>query len=104
MLLAASLRGRPGPLATLVETTRKRGALVYAFVGETNCILASHADYVVPIAPHTRTPFDVIAGSGRGSLLAFDEAVMIYLDAVLIALGDVLGIDPQTLADRAGDD
>jgi len=104
VLLAASLRGRRGPLTTLVEATRKRGALVYTLVGEANCILASHADYVVSIAPQTRTPFEVIAGGGRGSLLAFDEAIMVYLDAVLIALTDVLGIDSKTLGQEAGED
>lgn len=93
LVLAASLKGQRGPLSTLAESARQKGARVYAFVGETSSILASHADHVVAITPQTRTPFESIAGAGRASLLAFDEALMIYLDTVLLAVQEVLGID-----------
>ncbi len=104
VVLVASLRGGRGALVGLAEAARKRGALVYAFVGETSCVLASHADYVVAIAPQTRTPFETIAGAGRVSLVAFDEALMIYLDVVISALQDVLDIDTEDLAEAAGED
>ncbi|HUW56447.1 MAG TPA: SIS domain-containing protein [Planctomycetota bacterium] len=104
VVLAASLKGERGPLPALAEVARKRGALVYAFVGEASCILASHADYVVTIAPQTRTPFETIAGAGRISTLAFDEALMIYLDVVVTALQDVLGLDAGDVAEAAGED
>ena len=95
VVLAASLHGGRGALVGLAEAARKRGALVYAFVGETSCVLASHADYVVAIAPQKRTPFETIAGAGRVRLVAFDEALMIYLDAVVTALQQVLNIDAE---------
>lgn len=104
LLLVASLGGGRGPLVTLAETARKEGALVYTFVGETSCILATHADHVIPIAPETRTPFESIAGAGRVSVLAFDEALMLYLDTVLIALHEVLGLDPRTVGIGKGDE
>ena len=100
LLIVASMHGGRGSLTTLAESARKDGSLVYAFVGETSCILASHADWAVAIAPQTRTPFESIAGVGRASSLAFDEAMMIYLDAVLIGLQQVLGIDPIVLDER----
>jgi 6-phospho-3-hexuloisomerase len=104
LLLAASLVGRRGALTALAESARKQGARVYAFVGEVSSILASHADHVIAIVPQTRTPFESIAGTGRASLLAFDEAVMLYLDAVLLALQELLGIDRETLAEQAGEE
>jgi D-arabinose 5-phosphate isomerase GutQ len=99
LLLAASLDGARGPVTTLAESARRKGARVYVFVGETSCVLGSHADYVIPIAHQTRTPFEVIAGAGHAGRLAFDEAVMIYLDAVLLALQEVLGIEPDSGAE-----
>jgi D-arabinose 5-phosphate isomerase GutQ len=100
LLLVASLVGARGTLTALAESARSQGARVCAFVGEISSILASHADYVVAIAPQTRTPFESIAGAGRASLLAFDEALMIYLDAVLLSLQEVLHIDHAALGDR----
>jgi len=103
LLIVGSLHGRRGTLSTLAESARKRGALVVAFVGETSCILASHADHVVAIASQTRTPFESIGGGGRASSLVFDEAMMLYLDAILIALQQILGIDPVLLDEKDND-
>jgi len=103
VLLVGSVHGRRGAVASLAESARKRGALVYAFVGEQSSILASHGDHVIPIAPQTRTPFESIAGAGRVGTIAFDEAMMIYLDAVLISLQQVLGIDPMLLDEKDND-
>ena len=104
VVLLASLRGGRGAVVGLAESARKRGALVYAFVGEASCILASHADHVVTIAPQTRTPFETIAGAGRISTLAFDEALMMYLDVVVTALQDVLDIDTEDIVEAAGEE
>jgi len=104
VLVAVSLRGGRGPLTALAEAAAKHGALVYAFVGEASSVLASCATHVVAISPQTRTPFEVIAGAGRTSLLAFDEAVTIYLDAVLLGIEQVLGIDTETAAGAAGEE
>jgi 6-phospho-3-hexuloisomerase len=92
LLIVASLKGARGPLTVLAESARKRGARVYAFVGETSSVLASTADGIIPLAPQTRTPFDSISGGGRASLLAFDEALMIYLDSVVLSTQDILRV------------
>jgi|GEM_PF-3646546 6-phospho-3-hexuloisomerase len=102
ILLVASLTGERGALTGLAESARRAGARVCAFVGEISSVLSSHADYVVAIAPQTRTPFESIAGAGRASALAFDEALMIYLDAVLLSLEEVLHADRDTIERRPG--
>ncbi len=101
LLVVASLHGARGPLTVLAEAARKRGTLVCAFVGESSSVLASHAHSVIPIAHQTRTPFEVIAGAGAMGLLAFDEALMLYLDVVLLAVQKVLGIDARDVAEAA---
>jgi len=100
LLVVASLRGARGTLSALAEGARRRGARVYAIVGAPSAVLASHADHVISIAPQTRTPFDAIGGSVRVGALPFDEAVMIYLDSLLVALQQVLGIDPVLLEEQ----
>jgi D-arabinose 5-phosphate isomerase GutQ len=99
VLLGARGAGERGPVTALAEQARKRGARVYTFVGETSSLLASHGDYVIPLAPQTRTPFETITNAGRASHLAFDEALLLYLDAALIALQEVMSIDAKLLAD-----
>ena len=96
LLLVASRTGERGALTGLAESARKEGARVCAFVAEISSLLASHADYVVAIAPQTRTPFESIGGAGDAGLLAFDEALMIYLDAVLLALQKLLPPDRRS--------
>jgi len=100
LLIVASLHGARGTLTALAEGAGKRGALVYTLVGATSSVLASHADYVISIAPQTRTPFESIGGAGRAGTLAFDEAAMVYLDAVLVSLQEVLGIDVVLLDEQ----
>jgi 6-phospho-3-hexuloisomerase len=100
VLVAASVTGARGPVVAAVEAAQKRGARICSFVGEASSILASHSNHVVVLSPQTRTPF-AVASAAQTSLLPFDEALMFFLDATLIAVQTLLKLDPETVAEQA---
>ncbi len=95
ILIVATLDGGRGGLTALADSARRRGARVFAVVGEPSSVVAASADAVIALTPQIRTPFESISGGGRASRLAFDDAVMLYLDAVILALQDALRSGPD---------
>ncbi len=99
LVIIVSFKGARGPLTSLADAARKRGARVYVLVGESSSVLAASADGVIPISPQSRTPFEAIAGGGRASRLAFDEALLVYLDSVILAMQEMLRVTPDESED-----
>ena len=98
VVVVGGLQGSRGPVTVFAESARDHGATVYAIVGEQSSILASVANYVIPLAQHTKTPFGSVGAGERSNLFTFDETAMLYLDVAVRGLQEVLGISPEVLA------
>lgn len=89
LLFALSPGGASPVTAGRLDLARRVKATTVVITGDANAPILEKADLAVVLLPGTRTPYS--DSPGAGAYLLFAQALMVYLDALVIALAQATG-------------